>query len=119
MRRSHPVGFLAGLVCGAGALFAFRWRLRLLRRQKPGATPDPAEELRRKLEETRAEPPLSEPVASEPEPAPEPVTEPEPEPEPEPEEPEPALDDRRREVHDRGRAAIERMRGEPPPDETH
>jgi hypothetical protein len=99
MRRS-PAGFLAGLLCGAGALFAFRRRL-LHRRRKPASpTVDPAEELKRKLEESRATPPEAE-RASDPEPAP-------------PAQPEATLDDRRREVHDRGRSAIERMRGDPP-----
>jgi hypothetical protein len=88
--------FLAGTLCGAGALFAFRWRLRRRRKAEPTAA-DPAEELKRKLEESRA-------VES----APEPPVEPEPAP------PEAGLDERRRAVHDRGRAAIERMR---PPDQ--
>jgi hypothetical protein len=66
------------------------------RRAKPVAAPapDPAEELKRKLAESRSEE--------------EPVREPEPEP------PAAELDDRRREVHERARASIEQMRGQPP-----
>jgi hypothetical protein len=88
--------FVAGLVCGAGALFAFRWRLRRRRGAEP-AVEDPVEELKRKLEESRAAEPASESV---PEPAPPPAA------------PAPAaeLDERRREVHERGRASIDRMR---------
>ena len=60
------------------------------RRKKPAPAPaDPAEELKRKLEESR-EAPAAEPEA------------------------EPAggsLDERRRAVHDRARAAIDEMRG--------
>ncbi len=87
--------FLAGIVFGAGALFAFRWRLRRRWRARPSA-PDPAEELKRKLEESRA-------AEAAPEPEPEAV-------------PEAGVDERRRDVHGRGRAAIERMRGDPPRD---
>ncbi len=97
MRRS-PAGFLAGLAAGAGALLLFRRRL--LRRRKPGAqAPDPAEELKRKLDESRA-------VPAEPEPAAEPHPEPSRE----------SLADRRRQVHERGRGAIDRMRGRPEQD---
>jgi len=88
--------FIAGIVCGAGALFAFRWRLRRRRRGEP-AVEDPAEELKRKLEESRT-------TESAPEPAVEPATP------PEPSAAEAGLDERRREVHERGRAAIDRMR---------
>jgi hypothetical protein len=88
MRRS-----LAGLALGAGAsaLLAFRWRVR---RRRPEPPPDPADELKRKLAATRAG-----------EPAPEPETV------AEPAVPPPGADERRRAVHERGRAAIERMRG--------
>jgi hypothetical protein len=82
---------LAWLACAAGAAIVLRRRLR--RRPAGVAAADPAEELRRKLDESRAEP-----SSPEPEPAPEP----------------PGLDERRRGVHERGRAAIDRMRGEPP-----
>jgi hypothetical protein len=82
---------LAWVACGAGALLF----LRRLRRPRPAAArgADPAEELRRKLDAARA-------VPAEPRPAPEPEA--------------PGLDERRRGVHERGRAAIDRMRGEPP-----
>jgi hypothetical protein len=88
MRR--PTGFLAGLACGAGALLAFRWRRR--RRPAEAAAPDPAEELKRKLEESRAE---GAETSSEREPG---------------QVSEAGVDERRRDVHDRGRDAIERMR---------
>jgi len=81
MRRSF-----AWLTCAVGIAWIFR---RLRRRPEAEAT-DPAEELKRKLEETRGQ------------------AEPEPEPaEPEPEAP---LDESRRAVHDRGRASIDEMR---------
>jgi hypothetical protein len=87
---------IAWLAWGAGAAFIFRWRLR--RRRSPEPAVDPAEELKRKLDESRAQP-----AAPEPPPA-------------EPEEPKAPLDERRREVHERGRAAIDEMRnrGVPP-----
>lgn len=88
--------FFAWLGCLLGALWIFRW----FRRGSPPAAPaaDPAEELRRKLEESRAdEPAPAEPSAAE------------------PEAPQAGLDERRRAVHDRGRAAIDAMRA--PPDE--
>ncbi len=96
MRRS-----LALFAWGTGALFAFRW-LRLRRRRPQPSGADPAEELRRKLEESRA-------TSVEPGP-------PEPPSASEPEQAAPGTDDRRRDVHERGRAAIERMRerGDPP-----
>jgi hypothetical protein len=73
-----------------GLAWLFRWR----RKPAPVAVPDadPAEELKRKLEESRAEEPAA--------PA-----------EPEPEAPAAPVDERRRAVHDRARAAIEDMRG--------
>jgi hypothetical protein len=69
------------------------------RRAKPAAVPalDPAEELKQKLAESRPE-----------EEQPAPASAPEP--------PPADLEDRRREVHERGRASIEQMRGQPPPD---
>jgi hypothetical protein len=80
MRRSF-----AWLTCAVGIAWIFR---RLRRRPEAEAT-DPAEELRRKLDEARGE----EPAVAEPELNP---TAP--------------LDGRRRAVHDRGRAAIDEMR---------
>jgi len=83
-----PVAWLAGALGIAGL-----WRL-LRRRRGRGAVPtdappggDPAEALRAKLAETRD-------------------AEPEPEPSPEPG----SLEERRRAVHDAGRAAIDEMR---------
>jgi len=67
----------------------FAWLFRRRKKKEPAA--DPAEELKRKLEESRA---------AEPEPAP-PV-----------EQPERPLDQRRDEVHRRARESIDRMRGE-------
>ena len=87
--------FLAWLACGTGAVFVFRWRLRRRRPTEPVL--DPAEELKHKLEESRAE-----------EAGPPPV---------EPEQPLTGVDERRRLVHERGRAAIDEMRdrgGDPP-----
>jgi hypothetical protein len=81
--------FLAWLTCAAGAA----WIVRRLRRSVPETAVDPADELRRTLDASRtAEPPSAEP----------------------PERPEveaPDLDQRRRAVHDRGRSAIDEMRG--------
>jgi len=70
------------------------WLLRWRRKPQPagGSTADPADELKRKLAESRAEPPEQ--------------------PEPKPEAPAAPLDERRRAVHDRARASIEQMRGE-------
>jgi hypothetical protein len=76
---------LAWLACAAGAA----WIVRRLRRRPPEPAVDPAEELRRKLDESRT----SEQSAAE------------------PAGPDAAgLDERRRAVHDRGRAAIDEMR---------
>ena len=70
------------------------WLFRRRRPPAPVAVPylDPAEELKRKLAETRTEEPAAEP-------------------EPEPEAPAAPLEERRQAVHDRARAAIEQMRG--------
>ena len=79
---------LAWLACVGGAAYVLSRRLR--RRGAPEPAADPAEELKRKLEESRGAP------AAEPE-------------------PEPAggsLDERRRAVHDKARAAIDEMRGD-------
>jgi hypothetical protein len=75
--------FLAGV--GLAAMFAWLFR----RRRKPAPVPavDPAEELKRKLAETRAEDPAHEPEQSA-----------------------VPLDERRRAVHDRARASIDEMR---------
>lgn len=80
---------IAWLACAIG----LAWLLRRLRR-KPPAPPaeDPADELRRKLAETR------------------PSEDAEPEGEP-PAAPEPGIDERRRAVHERARSAIDDMRG--------
>ena len=72
------------VVTGLAALVAY-----FLRRRSPAPKPieaDPAEELRRKLDETRGRPD-------------------------DPTEPATDLDDRRQEVHDRARAAADEMRG--------
>jgi hypothetical protein len=84
---------LTWLACAAGTA----WILRRLRRRPPEPAADPAEDLRRKLDEARA-------------------VEPEPVPEPEPE-PEPAsgLAERRRVVHVRARASIDEMRSRKAP----
>jgi len=79
--------FLAGI----GLAMGLGW---LFRRRKKNAPPaDPAEELKRKLEETR-------------------TAEPEPEPAPPVEQPERPLDERRDEVHRKARESIDRMRGD-------
>ena len=84
--------FLAWLGCAIGAA----WIFRRLRRSEPDPAADPAEELRRKLEASRED----EPASAEPSVA-------------EPEAQEAGLDERRRAVHDRGRAAIDAMRARP------
>jgi hypothetical protein len=71
----------------------FAWLFR--RRKKKEPAPDPAEELKRKLEESRSADP-----------------EPESDPAPPVEQPERPLDERRDEVHRRARESIDRMRGE-------
>ena len=88
--------FFAWLGCLLGALWIFRW---FRRGSPPEPAVDPAEELRRKLEESRSD---------EAAPAAPPLAEAE-----EPEAPEAGLDERRRAVHDRGRAAIDAMRVRP------
>ena len=77
--------FLAGIGFAMGLAWLFRWR------RKPAAAPqpDPAEELKQKLADSRT---------------PEPAAEPEPE-------PAAPLEERRRSVHDRARASIDEMRG--------
>ncbi|HEX5174816.1 MAG TPA: hypothetical protein VFV91_11815 [Gaiellaceae bacterium] len=99
MRRL--VGWFGGAL---GGITAYR-----LLRRRPQASPaepdDRADELRAKLAESRAsEPVVEEPVVEEP--APEPEAEAAPEPEP------PAPEERRRQVHEEGRAALDEMRPE-------
>jgi hypothetical protein len=101
----HVKRLLAVLLGGLG--------LRALFRRRPAALggPDPAHELRAKLAEARAPEAVAEPVSvAEPEPVakPEPVAEPEPEPEPEPQ-PQ-AVDERRADVHERARQAIDDLK---------
>ena len=84
---------LAWLTCAAGAA----WIVRRFRRNAPEQAIDPAEDLRRKLEESRADEPPTAATAGSAEPG---------------EVDAPSLDERRRAVHDRGRAAIDEMRGE-------
>ncbi len=85
--------FVTWLGCLLGALWIFK---RFRRGTPPEPAADPAEELRRKLDESRG----GEPAPAEP-------------PTAEPEAPEAGLEERRRAVHDRGRAAIDAMRGRP------
>jgi len=99
--------WLAGVAGAAVAVY------RRLRGQAPAEDPR-AEELRRRLEESRtvAEEQHEEsasaevPVDAVAEPSPEPAPAPEPDAEPEPAE----VEDRRRAVHDRARAAADEMR---------
>jgi hypothetical protein len=80
-------------LAGVGFAVGFAWFFRRRKKEKPGA--DPAEALKRKLDETRA-------AESEAEPAQAPPVE----------QPERPLDERREDVHRRARESIERMRGE-------
>jgi hypothetical protein len=89
MRRS-----LTWLGVTVGAFAFWRWRLRRPKPAPPVAE-DPADELKRKLAESRSGEP---PAAAEPEP-------------PGPEQPQGSLDERRRAVHDRARQAIDEMLG--------
>src|SRR6476619_895623 len=86
------------LLTGLGLASAAAVVLARFRRRKPPPppAPDPAEELTQKLAETRTDEP----------PAPA-----EAEPPGQPEQPEPPLDERRRSVHDRARAAMDDMLG--------
>jgi hypothetical protein len=77
----------------------FAWLFRRLRKPQP-APADPAEELKQKLAESRSAGP--ERPGEEPEPEPEPAA---------------PLDERRRAVHERGRASIDEMRGRGAPPE--
>jgi hypothetical protein len=82
--------FLAGL----GVAVGLAWLFRRKKKAAPATPADPADELRQKLAESRF--PADQPIAQ-------------------PESPEPTLDERRRDVHDRGRGAIERMQAKEPP----
>ena len=103
---------LAWLGLAAGALAFWRWGLRR-RKPKPAPEPpaagDPAEELRRKLAESRSE----ESTASPPETGAAPASA--------SEEPQPSRGERRRAVHDKARQAIDEMLGgeDLPGEESH
>jgi broad specificity phosphatase PhoE len=84
---------LTWLGVAAGALIVVRRRFR--RRKVEAVAVDHAEELKRKLAETRADEPQAAPPA----------------PEPEAEPAKPSLEERRRAVHDRARQAIDEMLG--------
>lgn len=78
---------LAWLTCVGGAAYVLSRRAR--RRPAPEPAGDPAEELKRKLEQSRTaeeQPPAEEPAAA-------------------------GLEGRRQAVHDRARASIDEMRG--------
>jgi hypothetical protein len=83
---------LTWLGVAAGALLIFRRRFR--RRKVEAVAVDHAEELKRKLAETRGDEPQTGP-----------------DPEPEPGAPKPSLEERRRAVHHRARQAIDEMLG--------
>jgi hypothetical protein len=97
--------WLAGAAGTAVALY------RKLRRQAP-VEDRRAEELRQRLEESRTVAEEQHEEAASPEVPVDAVTEPEPELEPEPESGE--VEDRRRALHERARAAAEEMRGTDP-----
>jgi hypothetical protein len=88
--------FLAGIGLAMGLAWLFR-RRRHAAPAPAASAADPADELKQKLAESRG-------FAEEPVPAP----------------PEPSLDERRHDVHERARASIERMRetDQPPPAES-
>jgi hypothetical protein len=93
--------WLAGAAGTAVALY------RKLRRQAPVEDPR-VEELRQRLEESRTVAEEQHEEAASPEVPVDAVTEPSPEPEPEPA----GIEDRRRALHERARAAAEEMRGD-------
>ena len=82
-------------LAGVGLATVFAWFFRRRRKPQPAPPqPDPADELKQKLAESRAE-------------------EAAPPPEPEPAQPA-GIDERRRAVHERAQAAIDQMRDPPP-----
>ena len=84
-------------LAGVGLATMFAWFFRRLRKPQPApAQPDPADELKQKLAESRTE-----------------EATPPPKPDPEPEQ-SVGIDERRREVHERAQAAIDQMRDPPP-----
>ena len=86
-------------LAGVGLATVFAWFFRRRRKPQPAsAQPDPAEELKQKLAESRTE---------------EAAPPPEPDPEAEPAQPM-SIDERRRQVHERAQAAIDQMRDPPP-----
>ena len=99
--------WLAGAAGTAVALY------RKLRRQAPVEDPR-VEELRKRLEESRTVAEEQHEEAASPEVPVDAVTEPEPEPEAEPKLESGAVEDRRRALHERARAAAEEMRGTDP-----
>jgi hypothetical protein len=104
--------WIGGAVGGLAAYRLFRRRPQLAAGPSPQPAPvepdDRAEELRARLAESRAAgSAVAEPVVEEP-PAEEAAAGPAPEAEPEPESPE----DRRRRVHEEGRAALDEMKPE-------
>ena len=78
-------------------MMGFAWFRRRRKHAAPAPEPapgtDPADELRRKLDQSRGS--ADEPVVPPP--------------------PEPSVEERRRDVHERARESIERMRGDAPP----
>ena len=90
---SAPVRSRLAWLIGVAGLLALLRRRRPHVEVEPG---DPAAELRRKLDETQAEQPTKERAPASPAAA--------------------DLDDRRRQVHDAGRAAVDEMRGPATPE---
>jgi hypothetical protein len=87
--RHRKLWLTGGIALAGGALY------RKVRRKKSDPEPDPADELRRKLDESRALVQERDEFES----AEVPV-----------DQAEPGIDERRREVHERARASIEEMR---------
>ena len=92
--KARTLVIVGGIAAAGGVLY------RKLRRRKPQPEPDPAADLRQKLDESRAVVPERDEFES----AEVPV-----------DQAEAGIDERRREVHERARAATEEMR-EPKPD---
>ena len=86
-----------------GALGVTAWLRR--RHNRPAVDPSPADDLRAKLAEAKAEP------VPGPEPEPEPMAQPEPA--AQPDQPEADVATRRADVHDRARQAMSELRDEP------